>query len=122
MDAIKFINEKVRMCDIFSSVVHTCTGCPLAAFDGCDFDDLVDQDRVEEAVELVEKWAKENPRKTRQSLFLEQYPDAQLDDTDVLCICPAIISSSYRKDGGRCINSQKKCSNCRYEFWSQEVK
>lgn len=77
MDAIKFINEKVRMCESISKN-HECTDCPLAAFAGCDLADLVDQDRVEEAVGIVEEWSKENPPKTRQSVFIQQNPEVVL--------------------------------------------
>lgn len=120
MDAIKFINEKVRMCNSRMKS-HTCTGCPLAAFDGCDFDDLVDQYRVEEAVEFVEKWLRENPRKTRQSEFLKQYPDTLLDSYGVIEFCPMSISASHRTNHGDCNNAQRSCRDCRKDFWLKEV-
>lgn len=73
------------------------------------------------AVRFVERWSKEHPRKTRQSVFLEQYPETQIDDNGVLGVCPAPIFHSHRTDGGRCIDINRKCTDCRREFWMQEV-
>lgn len=74
-----------------------------------------------EVVREVEEWATAHPRKTRQSEFLKQYPEAQIDDNGVLSVCPTVISSSHRKDGGGCLNIHRKCTDCRREFWSHEV-
>lgn len=125
MNAIDFINEKVRMCDSMGNDL-TCTGCPLREFDGCDPDDLVENGNVEKAIEIVKKWSKEHPRKTRQSRFLEQYPGADIDDDGVLKACPAFISASYRDKDGKCTcistHRQCSCSDCRKNFWNQEIK
>lgn len=83
---------------------------------GCD-DDAWD----EKLVDTVEKWSAAHPRKTRQSVFLEQWPETQTDIDGVLCVCPYLISSAYRGDKGRCSDPPKRCANCRYEFWGQEV-
>ena len=60
------------------------------------------------------------PCKTRQSVFLEQYPGAELDKNGVLQVCPAPISPECRS-GRYCANPLKKCNDCRREFWMQEV-
>lgn len=73
------------------------------------------------AVEYIKSGSRENPYKTRQNVFLEQYPEAQIDDNGVLYICPALISSLYRKGGGRCKNANISCGDCRQKFWTQEV-
>lgn len=117
MDAIKFVNEKVRMCDSFNKT-KTCTGCRLSAFDGCDFDDLVDQDRVEDAVRLVEEWSKENPRQTRQSLFIKQYPQVTTYH-GLIGIRPCQMEEGYTSRYCTCDSSQ--CVQCRKEYWLQEV-
>ena len=57
-------------------------------------------------------------RKTRQSVFLEHYPEAVLDCYGVLRVCPTYISAEYRE---RCLNTEIKCTDCRREFWMQEV-
>ena len=106
MDAVKFLQERSRM---YKSGAAT-PGIGLED----DYDPVI-------AVKVVEKWSAAHPRKTRQDVFLEQYPEAQIDDTDVLCVCPAVITPSHRKNGGGCLNIHKKCASCRYEFWTQEV-
>lgn len=35
---------------------------------------MVDKIDAERYVPIVEKWSKENPRETRQSVFIRQYP------------------------------------------------
>lgn len=106
MDAVKFLQERNRM---FLSGGAT----PSIGLED-DFDPVM-------AVEIVEKWSKQHPRKTRQSVFLEQYPETQIDDNGVLGVCPAPIFHSHRTDGGRCIDINRKCTDCRREFWMQEV-
>lgn len=122
MDAIKFVKEKVRMCDyIYTSKNHTCTGCRLDAFDGCDLDDLVNQDRVEEAVEIVEEWSAAHPLKTRQSKFLENFPTAQIDKNGCLKVLPCELCDTYRNKYGGCAHYDVTCTECRKDFWGQEI-
>ena len=122
MDAVKFIEERNRMCKSFGD---RCTGCPASDACGCcAVDQAVDQASTLDAtdqVAIVEEWSAAHPIKTRQSVFIEQYPDAVLDGFGVLHICPIYLSAEYRDDcnGGK--NIGKKCSDCRREFWMQEV-
>lgn len=61
--------------------------------------------------------------KTRQDVFLEQYPEAQLTEDGIISICPMCISSAYRdKNGGCASQTRPQCVVCRREFWTQEVK
>lgn len=116
MDAVKFIEERNRMCESFGD---RCTGCP-ASNGGC----AVSQESTLDAtaqIAIVEEWSAAHPRKTRQSVFLEQYPGTILDVFGVLRLCPARISAAYRNDDGECKNPEKVCSDCRSEFWMQEV-
>ena len=116
MDALEFLKERKRMC-----LSHgTCIGCPLEE-DKCTLTNSTSVEEYEKIIATVEQWSKANPRKTRQSVFLEQYPEAQIDDAGVLSVCPAIISPAHRISGGGCTQYHKKCSGCRREFWMQEV-
>lgn len=72
-------------------------------------------------VSQVEQWAAEHPVKTRQSVFLEQYPEAKLTEDGVLALCPIAISSECGGENGRCVSFNRKCNNCRREFWLAEV-
>lgn len=66
MDAVKFLEESRRMCQKY----HECIGCPAYCFtDSCEFPScavsVVQYTDASDAVAIVEKWAKEHPRKTR---------------------------------------------------------
>ena len=76
---------------------------------------------AEKLVQVVEEWAKEHPRKTRQSVFLEQWPEARVDKDGILVICPADIVKSLRDECGGCTNPMENCRKCSREFWTQEV-
>lgn len=101
MDAVKFIEERNRMCGTMSEVW------------GVD---------AAQIVKNTEEWSAAHPRKTRQSVFLEQWPEAELDTNGAVAICPTILSSDYRSANKRCKHPGTACSDCRREFWMQEVK
>lgn len=106
MDAVKFVEERRRMYTL-----------------GCIKKGINDYNTKAEAVVAeVEAWAAAHPRKTRQSVFLEQYPEAQIGVNGILDVCPAPIFHSHRLEGGGCRNVHKKCVDCCREFWTQEVK
>jgi hypothetical protein len=77
--------------------------------------------KTTDAVAIVEKWSKEHPVKTRQSVFLEQYPEAKIDGGGCLELCPCTIFTTNRDEYGRCAIVDTKCFTCRREFWMQEV-
>lgn len=81
MDAVKFLQERNRM---FLSGGAT----PSIGLED-DFDPVM-------AVEIVEKWSEQHPRRTRKSVFLEQYPEALVLDGGTLSACPVLFSSEYR--------------------------
>lgn len=106
MDAVKFLQERNRM---FLSGGAT----PSIGLED-DFDPVV-------VVEIVEKWSEQHPRRTRQSVFLEQWPETNLDVYGVSELCPMVISAAYRDSKGYCKNRGSRCDDCRREFWMQEV-
>lgn len=112
MDVVEFFSELRRMCKSSSD-------CAKCEYHGDRCDNAIEL--FEKTVAMVGQWSREHPRVTRQSVFLEQYPEAQIDDSDVLSVCPAVISPSHRKGGGGCLNIHKVCADCRREFWMQEV-
>lgn len=116
MDALEFLKERKRMCNYYS---HCSKGCPL---DGskCVIDNAVSDEDCKRFAASVEQWSKEHPRKTRQSVFLEQYPEARIVD-GVLQIYPCSISASHRNALGNCATMGSECPDCRREFWMQEV-
>jgi hypothetical protein len=116
MDALEFLRERKRMCNLCKH----CEGCPLERA-GCGLGTSASDEEYEKIIAAVEQWAKENPRKTRQSVFLEQYPEARIRDDGVLQILPCSISASHRNARGNCVNMRRECPDCRREFWTQEV-
>ena len=102
MDAVKFLQERNRMYE---------SG---AVTPGYDYDPVM-------AVKIVEEWSAAHPRKTRQDVFLEQWPEANIGGDGVLQVCPAPISESHRNAQGGCGNIHRKCRDCRKEFWGHEV-
>ena len=119
MDAVTFANEYLRMCSNFSN----CEKCPILNTHFCTINAKEEKSLIDtvEVVRVVEEWSAAHPRKTRQDMFLEQYPEALLDVNGLLDICPAPIFLSHRLVGGGCRDPHKKCVDCRREFWLQKV-
>lgn len=105
MDAVKFIEEHRRM--------YKVTGKHLPT--------LAEGIPAEDVVKEVEEWSAAHPRKTRQSVFLEQYPEARIGNHGVRLVCPCPISASHRNASGGCATIGRGCDDCRREFWMQEV-
>lgn len=101
MDAVKFIEERNRMCGTMSEVW------------GVD---------AEQIVKNTEKWAAAHPRKTRQDLFLEQWPEAMIESDGVIAICPTALDKSYGKTHCTHILTKEGCDSCRSKFWGKAVK
>lgn len=122
MDAVKFIEERNRMCKSFGD---RCTGCP--ASNACNDNSCgcaVGQESTLDAaaqVAMVEEWSAAHPRKTRQSVFMERYPESLVGDSGVLRLCPRYISAAHRDGDGGCKEPVIKCVDCCREFWMQEV-
>ena len=113
MDAIKFLEEYKRMCDSFEH----CSDCSLLTED-CD--NFKNPEFVEKAVVVVEEWSAAHPRKTRQSVFLEQYPNARIDSQAVIYVCPADAYGDKVCPKNE-ENFHMLCCDCRREFWGQEA-
>lgn len=116
MDALEFLIERKRMCNLCKH----CKSCPLERV-GCGLGTSAPDAEYEKIIAAVEQWSKEHPHKTRQSVFLEQYPEARIGDDGVLQINPCSISASHRNARGNCVNMRRECPDCRREFWMQEV-
>ena len=116
MDAVEFLKTLSRMCNC------GCRKCEfekrLSGFETCT---VWRKTHPEEAVAIAEKWAAAHPIKTRQSVFLEQYPETRIGDDGVLQINPCSISASHRNALGNCATMGRECHDCRREFWMQEV-
>ena len=117
MDALEFLMERKRMCDSH----RNCEGCPLEEGKCVVSSGAPDED-YKRIITAVEQWSKEHPRKTRQSVFLEQYPDAIISYNGLpeVAPCQLCVGLIHGKSTGDC-EKRGLCADCRREFWMQEV-
>ena len=112
MDAVKFMDERARMCN----ACNQCHGCPITDWCGKG---LREQAKYSAGiVAAVEKWSAAHPVKTRQSEFLKQWPNA-IVEYEVLTICPKVVLGRENWMGKGC--GGVLCNDCRREFWLEEV-
>ena len=117
IDAVEFLREKVRMCN----ENPTCNQCELYKSEiDCTGSSCKKwmEEYPEDAVAFVEKWAAKHPAKTRQSVFLEQFPNAPIyTNTHNVALDPCLVDTTLR---GHCPTG-RGCDICRREFWLAEV-
>lgn len=121
MDAIKYFKESFRMCKTISA----CEKCPLYEYNNVlfpcncsinnDIDNIFDEKNQKNVVEIVEKWSKEHPAKTRQSEFLKMFPNSNIV-SGVINIRPCYVCDIKMEN---C--PQEGCEKCRKDFWLAEV-
>lgn len=117
MDAVEFVVEQARMCHTHNG--EPCDDCELDRSEYCSRPcvDLISTSGAKEAVKIVEAWAKDHPRKTRQSDFLKQFPNADLDDDGYLSLSPCSINTELVNDG----YCMRNCADCRKEYWLEVI-
>lgn len=121
MDAVEFLKEKSRMCNTF----NLCDGggyketCELYK-EGLTCADYTN-DYPEKAVEIVERWAKEHPRKTRQSELLKLFPRVDMTADDVIAFCPESMDSALACPIKERDHYDPECGDCRKKYWLEEV-
>lgn len=116
MDAVKFIKEKDRMCRYKSGCAH----CPISnrKTDTNTSCTAWIYRYPEQAVEIVEKWSAEHPRKTMMQDFFDKFPKAQKRSDGLPSTCPFALG--YCEDS-RCPSVGKDfVSNC-LECWSRPL-
>ena len=113
MDAVEFLKTLRRMCNC---ECYKCEfGKRLIRFETCT---VWRKTHPEEAVAIVEQWVAEYPVKTRQSVFLEQFPNAPIyTNTHNVALDPCLVDTTLR---GHCPTG-RGCDICRREFWLAEV-
>ena len=114
MDAVKFIKELCRMCDAHDF----CESCPAEECECQSLEHMAEDTRI---VSIVEDWSAAHPRKTRQDMFLEQWPETYIRGDGYLDVCPLEVSAAHRDADGCCAPLDRLCPDCRREFWMQEV-
>lgn len=119
MDAIEFLVTRDRMCKSFNG---RCNGCEVNEHMGVD--DMCiyyTMQHPREVVEIVERWAKEHLRKTRQSELLKLFPRVSMTADGVIAFCPDSMDSEFECPHKTRDNIDPVCGECRREYWLEEV-
>ena len=116
MDAVEFLRARRKLCN--DNVCEE--SCPL--FYCCDDD--IEDNRIRQVL-AVEQWTKEHPIKTRQSELLQLFPNAKIDNTGTLSMCPMNFDQETYKDKDKCfcihMHDDINCAECRRDFWLKEI-
>ena len=119
MNAVDYLKECAKMCKN-----NKCTICPLGRV-GTGKEMMCSNFQEaypEQAVEIVEKWAKENPVKTYKDVLLEKFPNAPLNNMDTPGCCP---NSLFKIDKNGCpeisLGNKQRAMTCK-ECWNREYK
>ncbi len=116
MKANDYLKAKGRLCK-----QYLCGRCPLRVCDTigptgyqAEYSCIkLERDIPKQAIEIVEKWAKENPVKTYLSVLLEKFPNVELSSNEVPKLCPYEL---FDIDG-------RTCPGCTcVECWNREFK
>ena len=111
MDAVKFIKEKDRMCHSYEDKFHfRCNECSLSSVKNGYHSSCQSfiVNHPEKAIEIIEKWSEEHPKKTRLDDFERKYPDAKY-----VCGIPSFCCSDlgYCDCKDTCTADCEKCWN-----------
>ena len=125
MDAVEFLEKHNRMCGALGDECTDKDGtlCPLLVAaskvgKGCYG---YTKSHPAEAVEIVERWAKEHPKKTRQSEFLKMFPRVSMTADGIIAFCPDSMDSEFECPRKARDSIDPICGECRREYWLEEV-
>lgn len=118
MDAVEFFEERDRMCKSFGG---DCTGCDIYKVTMSNLScNAFIFTRPREMVAIVERWAKDHPRKTRQSELLKMFPRAGRGEDGLIVFCPEDFDSKFecplKRGSGNDLRGE-----CRKNYWLAEV-
>lgn len=123
MDAVEFLRKQGRMCKTFDSCSGRDGGAMCELYAKSNEKGLSCADYAnyypEEAVAIVERWAKEHQKKTRQSEFLKMFPRVGMDADGIVEFCPMSMDLDFPCPARQSLNYH--CPECRKEYWLEEV-
>ena len=85
------------------------------------FNDLLDQ-HPQEVVEIIERWGKEHPLKTRQNKLLKLFPRVSMTADGVIAFCPEHFDSAFVCPIKGRDSYDPECGDCQKKYWLEEVK
>ena len=124
MDAVEFLKEAKRYCKWCK---NTTQDGKKRLCDACYFEKLNNIFNLHSMayckfVEMVEKWAKEHPVKTRQSEFLKMWPDAEIGGDGLLAVAPCQLNVELLQcESQEDCDNIEVCAECRRDFWLKEI-
>ena len=119
MDAVEFLVTRNRMCRSFNGCYNGCeVKKRMGAGDMCIY---YMAQHPQEVVEIVERWGKEHPRKTRQSEFLKMFPRVSMTADGIIAFCPDSMDSEFECPRKTRDNIDPICGECRRKYWLAEV-
>ena len=124
MDAVEFLKEAKRYCEWCK---NTTQDGKKRLCDACYFEKLNNIFNLHSMayckfVEIVEKWAKEHPVKTRQDEFFKQWPDAEIGYDGLPTVAPCQLNIELLQcDSQDDCENRGVCGKCRRDFWLKEI-
>ena len=113
MDAKEFMEERNRMLNSLGRINSRCYGVPCNKCylynPGADSDCLYN---TEKAIDIVEKWSKEHPKRTYLDVLLEAFPDTPMTNGVPTSVCPCDIGLTENS----CTQISMGCRDC----WNKE--
>lgn len=109
------MNEKATIYDYarFCEQYNDCESCPIIEFCFCENT----KETISKANEIILKWCKEHPIKTRQSEFLKMFPNAmRFENSNIIAIKPCDVDEDYAS-----IPCVLTCEECFKKYWLAEV-
>lgn len=110
------VNEKATIFDYarMCKNITECEDCPLGTKNNgegiaCSF---LMRKAPGKANEIILKWCKEHPVKTRQDKFLEMFPNAKLDNCGTSILCLQWVDKDFK-----CNLQTLCCDECCREYW-----
>ena len=113
MNNVEFVKAMERICR-----KNNCYYCPLDHKnngENCGCMTLREQ-YPEKFVSIVEKWAEDNPVRTRQSEILNMFPNINMASYGVIDLCPAEVDTKLDK-----CSLYKFCAECKEQYWLSEI-
>lgn len=119
MDAVEFFEEHDRMCNSFGG---NCTDCEIYKV---TMSNLTCNAFIftcpRKMVAIVERWAKEHPRKTRQNELLKLFPRVSMTADSVIAFCPESMDSAFVCPIKERDSYDPECGECRKKYWLEEM-
>lgn len=111
---INFLHELKRLCDSRDECVANAANkedCPMFGVCKLTHSKICAED-AKKAIEIVQKWSDEQPKKTYAQDFLEKFPEAQRNWDGVPFVCRKRIYGGIHSATSEGCDDTKACYRC----------